>query len=68
MKINCLACGHNVDLSDAYSDYEGLVKCFACGALLEIKTEGGSLKSVHFNSFPQEKDAVIESKKKLLGK
>jgi ribosomal protein S27E len=46
MKINCLSCGHNVDLDDAYDDYEGAVKCFACGAVLNIKTQEGRLKSV----------------------
>jgi len=46
MKINCLSCGHKVDLDDAYDDYEGAVKCFACGAILNIKTQEGRLKSV----------------------
>ncbi len=46
MKIICLSCGHKVDLGDAYDDYAGQVKCVACGALLEIKTETGSLRSV----------------------
>jgi len=48
MKINCLACGHKVELDDVYDDFEGQVKCFACTALLEIKTEEGKLKSVQF--------------------
>jgi hypothetical protein len=48
MKINCLSCGHKVELDDAYDDFEGLVKCFACTALLEIKTEEGRLKTVRF--------------------
>ena len=48
MKVNCLACGHNVDLDDIYSDYAGMVKCFVCSALLEIKTEEGQLKTVRF--------------------
>ncbi|MBI5789440.1 MAG: hypothetical protein HZA78_11380 [Candidatus Schekmanbacteria bacterium] len=48
MKINCLSCGHNVDLDDLYEDYKGQVKCFACSALLEICTEQGHLKSVNF--------------------
>jgi len=48
MKINCLSCGHQVVLDDAYDNYEGQVKCFACSAMLEIKTEEGNLKSVHF--------------------
>jgi len=46
MKINCLSCGHKVDLDDAYDDYEGAVKCFACGASLHLKTQEGHLKSV----------------------
>jgi len=47
MKINCLSCGHKVDLDDVYDDYEGEVKCFACGAILHIKTDQGHLKSVN---------------------
>ena len=46
MKINCLSCGHKVDLADAYDDFEGAVKCFACGAILEIKTAEGNVKTV----------------------
>ncbi len=46
VKIICLSCGHKVDLGDAYDDYAGLVKCVACGALLEIKTEAGGLRTV----------------------
>ena len=47
MKINCLSCGHKVELDDVYDDYAGLIKCYACGALLEIKTEDGKLRSVN---------------------
>jgi hypothetical protein len=46
MKIICLACGHKVDLGDAYDDYEGRVKCFACRSSLEIRTEDGNIKAV----------------------
>ena len=46
MKVICLSCGHKVELGDAYDDYAGQVKCVACGAVLEIKTEAGSLRSV----------------------
>ena len=48
MKINCLSCGHTVVLDDAYDNYEGQVKCLACGAILEIKTEEGNVKTVEF--------------------
>lgn len=47
-KLNCLSCGHNVDLSEAYDDYEGHVKCFACGSILSIKMQEGKLKSIQF--------------------
>ena len=46
MKINCLSCGLKMDLADAYDNYEGQVKCFACGATLEIKTEKGKVRAV----------------------
>ena len=52
MKINCLSCGHNVEISEAYDDYNGLIKCFACQALLEIKTEDGYLRSVQVANSP----------------
>lgn len=48
MKVNCLSCGHNIDLDDSYSDYEGLIKCYACGATLEVKLVEGCIKAVRF--------------------
>lgn len=45
MEINCLSCGHRIDLGDAYGDYEGQIKCWICGAILDIKTAEGSIKS-----------------------
>ena len=50
-KINCLSCGHFVDLGPAYDNYQGQIKCFACGAFLEVKIEDGELKSNRFVSF-----------------
>ena len=46
MKINCISCGHKIDLGDAYDDYEGQVKCCVCASALEIQTVEGSVKSV----------------------
>ena len=46
MKVNCLSCGHALDLRDAYDDYDGQVKCFACGALLAVRTRDGQVKWV----------------------
>jgi DNA-directed RNA polymerase subunit N (RpoN/RPB10) len=46
MKVNCLFCGHKVELDDAYDDYEGPIRCFVCGTQLEIRTEEGNIRSV----------------------
>ena len=51
MKINCLSCGFKVDLDDTYDDFEGPIKCL-CGALLEIRTEEGMLKSIRMAEPP----------------
>ena len=61
MRINCLSCGHKIDLDDAYSDYEGAIKCYACNTTLEIKLIDGNVKSVKF----QERSGhVVTSAKK----
>ncbi|MFW6114258.1 MAG: hypothetical protein ACOC7K_00790 [bacterium] len=46
MKLNCLSCGHTLDMRDSYDDYEGQVKCFICGGLMAIRTEDGQIKRV----------------------
>jgi len=48
MKINCLGCGHTVDLAHCYDDYEGQIKCFACGTVMEVATHDGSIRAVRF--------------------
>jgi len=32
-------------MDNAYGDYDGQIKCVICGAVLNIKTEEGKLKS-----------------------
>ncbi|MGP8051418.1 MAG: hypothetical protein ACLPYB_12520 [Desulfobaccales bacterium] len=46
MKINCLECGFNFELDEAYEDYEGEIKCYVCHHLLMIKTVQGHIKCV----------------------
>jgi hypothetical protein len=58
MKLNCLSCGHSLDLHDDYNDYEGLVKCYVCGALLTIHTEDGRIKRVTFGAREAHEDAA----------
>jgi ribosomal protein S27E len=50
MKVDCLCCGHQLELDDAYNDFEGQIKCLACSALLDILINGGKLKKVRFDS------------------
>jgi hypothetical protein len=61
MKINCLSCGHNVDLDQAYAEnYEGAVKCCGCDAMLSIKTEQGDVRSVHLCAPREHPERVID--------
>ncbi len=46
MKINCIVCGRTFELDDTYDDYEGDVKCWVCGGILNIKLQEGKLKSI----------------------
>jgi DNA-directed RNA polymerase subunit RPC12/RpoP len=57
MKINCLSCGHTIELDEAYSDYEGQVKCCTCSALLEVKLEESLIKSVKVLKLTHSADA-----------
>jgi len=45
MRLNCLSCAHTIDVDSAYEDYDGKIKCVICGAVLNIKTEEGKIKS-----------------------
>jgi ribosomal protein S27E len=46
MEINCISCGHRVELGEAYDDYDGQVKCWVCGANLAIKTDAGAMRAM----------------------
>jgi len=48
IKLNCIACGHAIELGDAYEDYEGAIKCWGCSAVLEVKLLQGKLKTMKF--------------------
>jgi hypothetical protein len=53
MNVNCVSCGHSLDLRNAYDDYRGQIRCFICGALLDIKTQDGQVRSVELAPQPQ---------------
>jgi hypothetical protein len=45
MEVNCLGCGFKVDLAGAYDDYVGQIKCFACGAIMEVAIQAGNVRA-----------------------
>ncbi len=53
MKVNCITCGHSLNLDEAYDDFDGLVRCYVCSGLFELKTVEGKVKSVRFAQAPQ---------------
>jgi hypothetical protein len=53
MKINCVSCGHNIELDDAYDDFEGSIKCYVCSGRLEVKFSDGKVKSVRLAAPPR---------------
>ncbi len=62
MKINCLSCGHNIDLDDAYAEhYEGEIKCYGCNAALEIRTEQSAIRCVRLLNGPTERTVSAEA-------
>ena len=58
MEVNCLGCGFKVDLTDAYDDYVGQIKCFACGATMEIAAHKGEVRAV--NAVTEEQIPLVE--------
>lgn len=47
MNMTCIACSRDVNLDHmVFENYDGPVKCFSCGTMMEIRTEGGVLNSV----------------------
>jgi transcription elongation factor Elf1 len=49
MRLNCISCGHSMTLDDAYQDFEGLVKCNICSALLQVKISEAKIKAVNLS-------------------
>ncbi|MHC1713318.1 MAG: hypothetical protein AB9872_14325 [Solidesulfovibrio sp.] len=57
MRINCLSCGHKMELDTTYDDFEGPVKCL-CGAMLNIKIQEGKLKGISLAMQPEKEPAI----------
>ena len=60
MRIRCLSCGHQVEVDESYSEFEGDIKCVICGAILKCKFEDGNLKALTLV-----KEGIKPSEKKI---
>jgi ribosomal protein S27E len=48
MRVKCISCGHELNLDHfIFKDYSEPVKCFSCGAMMEVKTTGGEVYSIN---------------------
>jgi hypothetical protein len=48
MIVNCTSCGWEINLDHkVFDDYDGPVKCFCCGVMMEVKVTDGFLRSVN---------------------
>ena len=48
MRVKCISCGNELNLDHwVFEDYSGPVKCFSCGAMMEVKSTGGEVYSIN---------------------
>ncbi|MDQ7782299.1 MAG: hypothetical protein RDU20_05455 [Desulfomonilaceae bacterium] len=60
MKVICISCGHSLPLDKTYEDFEGLIRCYVCGALMEIKMSDGKLRGLNLPASSCEPRAETE--------
>jgi len=52
IRLCCLTCGHPMDLGEAYEDYAGEIRCWACRTVLEVTLQEGKLKAMKRGGAP----------------
>jgi len=51
-------------MDDAYDDYAGQIKCYTCGALMQIAATGGKLTSVMLSDHAVIAPALVQERVK----
>jgi len=47
MKVECLSCGYEINLDHrVFDDYLGKIRCYSCGAMMEMETKQGVMRSL----------------------
>ncbi len=49
IKLSCISCGHTQDLSDAYENYQGQIRCWGCSTALDVSIIEGRLQSMQLH-------------------
>ena len=49
IKLNCISCGHVQELSEAYENYQGQIRCWGCSATLDVSLVDGKLQSMQLH-------------------
>lgn len=50
IKLNCISCGHLMELGEAYEDYQGEIRCWGCQALIDVTLHDGKLQTMKLSS------------------
>lgn len=60
--IQCRGCGHPIELSQAYEDYQGEVRCWSCRTIMVVTLRDGKLAAMASNP-PGGACAVVRDQK-----
>ncbi|AOJ06474.1 hypothetical protein WS62_27950 [Burkholderia sp. ABCPW 14] len=53
MNINCISCGHQIEVDDdSYARYHGALRCWVCHSLLMVDIVEGCIESVRLQDAP----------------
>jgi hypothetical protein len=47
MKVECFSCRYEINLDHkVFDDYSGQIRCYSCGAMMEVETKEGVMCSL----------------------
>lgn len=49
IKLNCISCGHVQELSEAYENYQGQIRCWGCNTTLDVSLLDGKLQAMQLH-------------------
>ena len=62
MLIHCMYCGHSIELSEAYDDYQGPLRCAVCKSLMMIRVESGQLRGMDAGPSAKSAPAALKAR------